>query len=169
MNKKHSDVFEIFPDFWFCCTTECKIVWGCYLILKTFAKKVNFKVYRIKRLLFLPQKTRILFFKAFILPHSDYCNSWFVYFTHSLISRLESLFNSTVFKMFNKDLKVLTLDEQYRVLSELNILPYRYRLFFRISTFSYKMINDTYLDMFKLACVILQIKSCGHRGLPACQ
>ena len=72
---------------------------------KSFAKKVNFKVYCIRRLIFLPEKTRVMFFKAFILPHFDYCSSLFVYFSLTLISRLESLFNSIVFKMFKKDLK----------------------------------------------------------------
>ncbi len=41
---------------------------------------VNFKVYCIKRLIFWPVKTRIMFFKAFIMPHFDYCSSLFVYF-----------------------------------------------------------------------------------------
>ena len=116
---------------------------------QTFAKKVNFKVYCIRRLIFLPEKTRIMFFKAFILPHFDYCSSLFVYFSHTLISRLESLFNSIIFKMFKKDLKPETIEQQYIILSGMNILPYRYRLFYRFSIFSFKIMNNTYLENIK--------------------
>jgi hypothetical protein len=87
-----------------------------------------------------------MFFKSFILPHFDYCSSLFVYFSNTLISRIESLFNSVVFRLFKVDLKPLTLDQRYSVLSEMNILPLRFRLFYRFSTFCFKIINSLYLE-----------------------
>ena len=83
------------------------------------------------------------------MPHFDYCSSLFVYFVNTLICRLESLFNSVIFKIFNIDLKCQTLDQQYSLLSGMNILPYRYRLFYRFSIFSFKIMNELYLENIK--------------------
>jgi hypothetical protein len=77
-------------------TIDNKLLFNHYF--KNFAKKVNFKVYCIKRLIFLPVKTRIMFFKAFIMPHFDYCSSLFVYFVNTLICRLESLLTQLFLK-----------------------------------------------------------------------
>ena len=90
-----------------------------------------------------------MFFKSFILPHFDYCSSLFVYFSNTLISRIESLFNSVVFRLFKIDLKSLTLDQQYSLLSEMNILPFRFRLFYRFSTFCFKIMNNICLHNIK--------------------
>ena len=52
-------------------------------------------------------------------------------------------------KIFNLDLKPQTLDQQYILLSEMNILPFRYRLFYRFSIFSFKIMNELYLENIK--------------------
>jgi hypothetical protein len=83
------------------------------------------------------------------MPQFDYCSSLFVFFVNTLICRLESLFNSVIFKIFNLDLKFQTLDQQYILLSEMNILPYIYRLFYRFSIFSFKIMNELDLENIK--------------------
>ena len=80
---------------------------------KEFTKKVHFKVYCIKRLIFLPVHIRTMFFKSFILPHFDYCSSLFTYFSTTLINRIESFFNTVIFKLFRIDLKPLAVNVQY--------------------------------------------------------
>jgi hypothetical protein len=59
-------------------TNDNKLTFKNYF--KEFIRKVHFKVYCIKRLIFLPLHIRIMFFKSFILPNFDYCSSLFTYF-----------------------------------------------------------------------------------------
>ena len=128
-------------------TIDNKLIFSNFF--KNLSKKVLFKLYCIKRLIYLPLNIRVMFFKSFILPHFDYCSSLFVYFSNTLISRIESLFNSVVFRLFKIDLKSLTLDQQYSLLSEMNILPFRFRLFYRFSTFCFKIMNNICLHNIK--------------------
>ena len=116
---------------------------------KEFSKKVHFKVYCIKRLIFLPIHIRIMFFKSFILPHFDYCSSLFTYFSATLINRIESFFNTVIFKLFRIDLKPLAVNVQYGLLSSMNIMPFRYRLFTRFALFSHKIMNNVFLPDIK--------------------
>ncbi len=106
------------------------------------------------------------YFKSFILPHFDYCSSLFVYFSITLISWIESLFNSVVFRLFKIDLKPLTLHEQYSLLSEMNILPFRFRFFYRFSTFCFKIMNSIYLDNIKTRVCVIFLLLHDHRGPP---
>jgi hypothetical protein len=110
-------------------------------------KKVNTKLYCIKRLKYLPHNVKVLFFKAFILPHFDYCSSLFTYFSHTLILQIENFYNTIIYKMFDIDLKPLSLKCQYSKMEDakLNILPFKYRLFMRFAVFSYKIMNKLIL------------------------
>ena len=112
------------------------------------SKKVNLKMNCIKRLKFLPHNVKVLFFKAFIMPHFDYCSSLFVYFTKTLIASIESLYNSVINKIFGIYLKYLTLPEQAKMLEQQNIfvMPFVYRLFHRFCIFSHKILNGVFLS-----------------------
>ena len=48
---------------------------------------INRKLYSIKRLFYLSTKVKIQFFKTFILPYFDYCQSLVIYFPKSIIQR----------------------------------------------------------------------------------
>ena len=116
-------------------------------------KSVYKKSHSIKRLFFLPNQTKVQFFKSFILPHFDYCSSLFVYLTSTLLSRIESLFNATIKKLLNISLKSLNVENQNLLLKPFGIMPFKIRLLYRFSWFSYKIYNkcimkdffDTYL------------------------
>ena len=110
------------------------------------SKKVNTKLYCIKRLRFLPHHVKVMFFKSFILPHFDYCSSLFVYFSATLINQIEKLFDTVVYKLFNIDLKPLSLLDQSYNLKFMNIMPYKYRLFYRFCIFSFKIMNGIFLN-----------------------
>ena len=111
------DNFIIYNNISISCVHKFKLL-GVYidnhLSLSDFVdnlfKSVYKKSYSIKRLFFLPSQTKIQFFKSFILPHFDYCSSLFVYLTSTLVSKIESLFNATIKKLFNITLKLRNLN-----------------------------------------------------------
>lgn len=114
--------------------------------LSNLRKNVFSKLFSIHRIFFLPFLIRIQFFKTFILPLFDYCNSLLVYFSDSIINQIESLFNFCMYKLLNIELKDLSLDEQCARLSIYNIFPYKYRSFFRFCIFFRKIMNNNILN-----------------------
>ena len=98
---------------------------------------------------FLNQEVKMQFFKTFILPHFDYCISLAIYYPKHLIDQLEKLYNYCLFKLCNIKLSVksyktfipLDLQAQSNLLKDFNLMPFRYRLFYRLSLFSYKILN----------------------------
>ena len=113
--------------------------------LSTLTQKINKKLYSVRKLFFLNHSLKIQFFKSFILPHFDYCSSLFVYFSHTLINQIEHLFNSIIKKLLRIDLTNLSYDNQLSILKDVNILPFKIRLFYRFSLFSYKLLNSNCL------------------------
>ena len=61
---------------------------------------INRKLYSIKRLFYLSTKVKIQFFKTFILPYFEYCQSLVIYFPKSTIQRLSNCFNLCLYKLF---------------------------------------------------------------------
>lgn len=111
-------------------------------------KTVLNKLFSIKQIFFLPYSVKVQFFKTFILPHFDYCNSLIVYFSNSILSQTENLFNFVILKLFNIKLNDLSLDQQRDALSKYNILPYRYRSLLRLCIFFHKILNNQILNIF---------------------
>jgi hypothetical protein len=103
----------------------------------------------IQRIFFLSYNIKVQFFKTFILPHFDYCSSLCIYFTDSIINQIESFFNFCIFRLLKLDLKSKTLEKQMVCLSEFEILPYKYRCFFRLCIFFHKIMNDNILNELK--------------------
>ena len=106
------------------------------------------KVFAIKNIFYLPFTTRLQFLKTFILPHFDYCSSLFIFMTKALIHRIARLYNFAIFIILKIKLSFLNEIEQYNLLKPFNLLPYRIRLFYRFSIFSYKILNQTLLKPF---------------------
>ena len=104
-------------------------------------KKVNRKLFAKKNIFFLSEKIKLQFFKTFLLPHFDYCASLFIYFGKTQIDNINRLYNSCLFNLLRIDLHDKPLEEQARVLTDYNLMPFKYRLFYRFSIFSYKIIN----------------------------
>jgi hypothetical protein len=116
--------------------------------LKQLKKNVTSKLFSIHRIFFLSFSIRIQFFKTFLLPHFDYCNSLLIYFSDSIVNQIESLFNFCIFKLLKIDLKSLTLQDQLKRLSIYNIFPYKYRAFFRLCIFFRKIMSNVILSQF---------------------
>ena len=98
-------------------------------------KSVNKKLFSLKNLKFLSIKTKLHFFKAFVLPHFDYCSSIFVFFNKRLIHKTEKFFNLCLYRLFNFKLLYLNTEEQFNFLSKYNIFPLQMRIFIKYELF----------------------------------
>jgi len=108
------------------------------------------KLFAIKRLFFLPFNVKLQFFKVFILPHFDYCASIFIFLSNNLIKKLAHFYNSCIFLLLRISLRGLTIEQQHSVLAPHRLFPYNYRLFFRFSIFSHKILNGVILKTIKI-------------------
>ena len=109
--------------------------------IKQLKKAVNKKLYAIRNLFFLSYNIKLQFFKSFILPHFDYCNSIFIFLTKNLINSLASFYNTCLFILLKIKIKHLDLEEQQKALCKLNLFPFKYRIFYRFCLFSYKILR----------------------------
>ena len=62
---------------------------------------------------------------------------------------MEKLYNFCLFTLFNLNLDELSLKDQFIILKNLNLLPYKYRLLYRLSLFTYKVVSGKFLKNFK--------------------
>ena len=94
---------------------------------------------------FLPFTTRLHFYKTFILLHFDYCISLFVYMNKTLIDKISKVYNFSIYMMLGISLHLLDDNQQFNVLKPINLFPFKFRLLYRFSLFSYKILNKTIL------------------------
>ena len=116
--------------------------------VKLLRTKVTQKLFAIKKIFFLSYKIKVHFFKTFILPHFDYCSSLFIYFSNTLLDNIKGLYNNCLFHLFDLDFRGKSIEEQFETLKPLNLLPFKYRLFLRFSTFCFKILNNIILYNF---------------------
>jgi Reverse transcriptase (RNA-dependent DNA polymerase) len=117
--------------------------------------RVNTRLYSIKKIYFLSERVKIQFFKTFILPIFDYCSSLFVYFSKTLLCSLDNFFSVCLARLLNLDIKHLDVKDQFVLLSKFNLLPFRIRLFHRVSNLCFKIMNKHSLEF--LHCTNLDI------------
>jgi hypothetical protein len=113
-------------------------------------KAITKKLFIIKNMFHLSSAVRLQFFKTFILPYFDYCLSISIYFNNKQIDELENLYNFCLLKLFNIKLRFLNLIDKYNLLKSLNLFPFKIRLFYRLSLFSYKIVNNLILSQFNI-------------------
>jgi len=82
------------------------------------------------------------------MPHFEYCVALSVYLTKTQIESLEKFYNVCLFRLLNIRLFGLEIDEQYKILEEFNLLPFRMRLFVRLSKFCHKVLTRNILVRF---------------------
>ena len=111
-------------------------------------KSINVKLFSIKKVQYLSQAVKIHFFKTFVLPHFDYCISLIIFFGEKLILSLEKFFNICIFRLTGVKLFNLNIFEQKSLLVKFNILPYKMRVFSRITIFCYKIAKNQVLKNF---------------------
>ena len=88
---------------------------------------------------------KLNFFENFYYATLDYCASLHVYFSKYVVNQLERLHNLCIFRLLNIKLKFIDTVDQLLVLKPLNLFPYKFRIFYRLSLFSHKIMNDEIL------------------------
>jgi hypothetical protein len=127
------------------CTIDSKLTFLNHV--KILTKVVNTKLFAIKNIFFLSFNIKLQFFKTFILPHFDFCFSLFIYMSSTLINKINKVYNSCIKHLLKIDLHNLDLNEQYSLLKPHFLLPFKFRLFYRISLFCYKILNNQILNV----------------------
>jgi hypothetical protein len=132
----------------------------CLDIFSNFRAKVTQKLFAIKKIFYLSYSIKLHFFKTFILPHFDYCSSLFIYFSNTLLENIKWLYKNCLFHLLDLDFRGKPKNEQYAILKPLNLLPYKYRILFRFSTFCFKILNKIILkDFFSDLKLNLNVKN----------
>ena len=147
---------------------------------------VHIKLNCLCRLTFLSNEVKLQFFKSFVLPHFDYCLSLSIYYSKSQIDQLEKLYNYCLFKLCHIKLNQeylstrvdkngkritklgfspLNLDSQLAILGKFNLMPFKMRIFYRLSLFSYKILNKQFLvNIFDSVAFVAQETNDKHRS-----
>jgi len=130
------------------CIIDNKLNFDKYV--KSISKSVYSKIFSIKNLFFLSLNIKLQFFKSFVLPHFDYCASLFIYLSITLINKIMRIYNNCLRLLFKIDLRDIDEINQLSLLSTYNLLPFKCRLFYRFSIFSYKIIHKSIMSGFQL-------------------
>ncbi len=73
-----------------------------------------------------------------------------LYFSSTLLNAIKGLYNNCLFHLFNLDFRGKSIEYQYETLKPMNLLPFKYRIFSRFSTFCFEILNNLILsDFFK--------------------
>ena len=92
---------------------------------------INKRLFSIRRLFYLNTSVKLQFFKSFILPIFDYCNTLILFFPKTSISMLNKLYNKCLFKLFGFDVNL------FRTANDFN----NYLFLYGLSTFSHRLLN----------------------------
>lgn len=111
-------------------------------------KRVNKRLYSIKKIFYLSQSVKNQFFKTFILPHFDYCLALVVYLTKMQVENLAKFYSICLYRLLGIKLLDFDVQEQKERLEKFLILPFKYRICYRISMFVYKIMNKQILSNF---------------------
>jgi hypothetical protein len=102
-------------------------------------KKVNRRIFAVKRLFFITHKVKIQFFKTFILPYFDYCTTLLIYFNKAMIYKLFKCYYVCLFRLFKYNFFGKDLISINQVLQRFGLTTIQYRIFTRIALFINKL------------------------------
>lgn len=77
------------------------------------------------------------------------CIALSVYLNKTQVESLEKFYNVCLFRLLNLNLFDLSISDQYKVLKEHNLLPFRMRLLIRLGKFCNKILNKVMLIQFQ--------------------
>jgi len=111
-------------------------------------KKVNTKLYSIKKIFYLSLSVKVQFFKSFILPHFDYCLSLVVFLSKRQIEKLTKFYNVCLLRLLDVKIFDYSDNEQLIALKKFNLLPFKMRICYRLNLFCFKILNNLTLKNF---------------------
>lgn len=124
---------------------------------------INKRLYSIKRLFYLPNEVKLLFFKAFILPCFDYCASLSIYFNKYILQKLNKSYYFCLYKLFNLKFFSLTNCQINKLLKSYGLISFQSRLCYRIFSFIFKIknLNNSPLEL-RLQTQLVEKNNCRY-------
>jgi hypothetical protein len=127
--------------------------------IATVCRRANYTMYSIKRLFYLPLKTKIQFFKTFILPIFDFCLTLTIYLAKYIINKLSNCYYVCLAKLLNsnKSDKFNFYNQEPTIvnnfLKKYKLNSFSHRLFVRLNLFTFNILSTKrppiLLDNFK--------------------
>ena len=106
------------------------------------------RLFAIKKIYYLSASVKLQFLKTFVLPFFDYCLTLAVYYSRANLTQLEKLYNFSLFKLLQINLKYCSIDEQVRMLRSFHIQAFRARLYYRFGMFVHGIFHRRTLNSF---------------------
>jgi hypothetical protein len=133
-------------------------------------RKVNYRLYGLRSLYYMPVHTKTHLFEVFVLPHFDYILSLSAYWTAGIVDQLEKVYNRALKQTLNMTIKFMDRDAQLKGLSPLNIMPFHHRRLYRLSLCVHRVLNGDYLPAVKQKLVWnssnrYNLRQCASRNL----
>ena len=116
---------------------DSKLTFNLYA--KQLKRTVYSRLYSIKRLFYLSFKVKLQFFKSFILPLFDYCNTLFIYFSRDTLQSISNLYYICLYLLFKFDFRNLDNLQLEKFLNTYNLESFLFRYFKRLFIFSHKV------------------------------
>jgi len=113
-------------------------------IISYIIRKVNPKIYWIKKLFHLPFSVRIQFYKTFILPYFDYCLSLIIYYTKYSIQKLQNFYYTCIIKLFGLSVFDLFYEDAEKKLVKYGLFSFEYRVLLKLDVFLFGILNSEF-------------------------
>ena len=107
-------------------------------------KKINMKLYSIKRLFYLPTAVKLQFFKTFILPFYDFGLSLVIYMSKHVIQKLANSYYLCLIKLFKFNFCNMSNNTINDYLKRYNLFAFSHRILYRLILFSHKLANTSH-------------------------
>jgi hypothetical protein len=107
---------------------------------------VNKRLFSIKDLFYFSFKVKIQFFKTFLLPFFDYCNSLFIYFPKYSLQKIANLYYICLFKLLNLKYEIklrIDFNNFNHLLLNYNLYSFQHRILLKLFRFSFNILNCT--------------------------
>ena len=132
-------------------------------------RQINIKLFSIKRLFYLCSSVKNQFFKTFILPYFDYCLSLYMYYPKKQIQKLADCFYICLDKLFHyrstSKLRNLNPNMLNDFLSSHKLFAFEHRIFFRLLTFTNKIVNNIFSPSILKDCLTPRAQRHNTRSL----
>lgn len=102
-------------------------------------KLINKRLYAISKIFYLSFDVKLLFFKSFILPFFDYCNTLIIYYNSAAIKKLCKCYYFCLLKLFKIDLNDHDCFQINNLLSKYKLFSFQHRIVFRLTVFLFKI------------------------------
>ncbi len=107
-------------------------------------KKVNPKIYSIKKLFHLPFSVRIQFYKTFILPYFDYFLSLIIYYPKYSIQKLQNFYYTCIIKLFGLSVYNLSYEDAEKKLVKYGLFSFEYRVLLKLDVILLGILNSEF-------------------------